>query len=240
MKVLILIPVFKRPEVLEIMLNGMDRFIGSVSWEIMPVFILSPDDPDVETSEKLIKQHGWKRIYYKNLPVSNKINAGIEYVVRKYHFDYLMNFGSDDLIHPDIESLYEPYLRQKFKFFGINTLYFYELGTKRSIFFDTYNTNGSIGAGRMIHYSILHDFVQQCYPLYEPGLDSGMDCSSALMIKRVMNQIDVIIDSGRFPYIVDIKTNTNINHMMHIESRRANILPVESEYLTKYHPILNR
>ena len=131
-----------------------------------------------------------------------------------------MNFGSDDLIHPHIEVLYDPYLKQNCKLFGINTLYFIELSSKKTIFFDTYATHGSIGAGRMIHRSIIEQFDRDMYPIYEPGLDCGLDTSSAMTIKRVMQIPDVIVDSGKFPYIVDLKTTTNINQFFELESRR--------------------
>jgi len=176
----------------------------------------------------------YKCIYYPNLPVSDKMNAGIAYVHKHYEYDYLMNFGSDDLIHPDIEELYKPYFNKQFKLFGINTLYFHDLATGDTIFFDTYNTNGSIGAGRMIHRSVIDWFVFETIPLYEHGLNCGLDTSSAMNIKRNLHLYDVIIDSGEFPYIVDIKTDTNINLYEHVASRERNCKPVYKSVITKH------
>lgn len=238
MKILTLIPVFKRPEVLKICLDGLKSFAKSVTWDFEAVFVLSPDDPDFKTNQKMVKKYGYKAVYFPNLPVANKMNAGIFWAVKNLKFDYLMNLGSDDLVHLEIETLYRPYFEKNHRFFGINSLYFYELKTQKTMFFHTYNTNGSIGAGRMIHYSILKSFYDQAYPIYEPGVNAGLDGSSAMSIKRVMNEIDVIIDSGTFPYVVDIKTNTNINHMIHLETRKQNIVYCNSDFLQKFYSVI--
>lgn len=238
MKILILIPVYKRPEVLEICLENLKRFIKAVKWRIEVVLLLSPEDHYLAENEKLVRKYGHTAIYFKNLPVSDKINAGIEWVMKHKKFEYLMNFGSDDLIHPQIEQLYKPYFDSKYRFFGINTLFFYELATRKTIFFNTYNFNGAIGAARMIHYSILKRFTDDQFPLYEPGLDCGLDTSSAMQIKRNLNEFEIIIDSGEFPYIVDIKTPTNINQLMHIEQRTKSVKYFPDNHLKQFYEII--
>ena len=239
MKILILIPVYKRPEVFRLCLKNLKWFIDSVkTWRIEVVCLLSPDDKDLKKNETLVEIYGFNRIYYKNLPVSDKLNAGIQYAWDHFEFDYLMNFGSDDLIHPHIEVLYDPYLKQNCKLFGINTLYFIELSSKKTIFFDTYATHGSIGAGRMIHRSIIEQFDRDMYPIYEPGLDCGLDTSSAMTIKRVMQIPDVIVDSGKFPYIVDLKTTTNINQFFELESHRECITESSYKYIKQHYTVL--
>lgn len=235
-KVLIVIPVYKRPEVLQLCLIGLKKLREMVkSWVIAPVFILSPEDEHMKTNEKLVKSAGFKVVYFKNLPVSDKLNAGIRYCWEHYDFDYLMNLGSDDLIHPQIEQLYAPYLEKNVHFFGINTLYFWDFNNEKVIYFDTYNTNGSIGAARMIHKSIIDWFMVNEFPLYEPGINSGMDCNSAMNIKRNMGEVDVIVESGKFPYVVDVKTDTNINHMMYIEARERNITPSDLSFIKQHY-----
>lgn len=236
-RIISLVPVYKRPEVLEIVCKNLHEFNKRVkSWYFKPVFLLSPEDVYLRQNQKIVKRYGWKAIYFKNLPVSDKINAGIEYIYSYYSFDYLMNFGSDDLIHPNIEALYAPFLEKKVPLFGINTLYFVDMETKRTIFFDTYNTNGSIGAGRMIHRDVIRWFIENQYPLYDPGLDSGLDTSSAMNIKRNLNIVDVIVDSGEFPYVVDLKTNTNINHMMYLLERTRNYTDSTYELVSNHYP----
>jgi glycosyltransferase involved in cell wall biosynthesis len=238
-KVLILIPVYKRPEVFAICAKSLLWFKTKVkSWQIEVVCVLSPEDKYLKENEKTAKKYGFKAVYYKNLPVSDKMNAALEYIATHLEFDYLMNFGSDDLIHPDIEMLYEPYLKQKCRLFGVNTLYFTELCSKKTIHFDTYATHGSIGAGRMIHCSILEHFHRDQYPMYEPGLDCGLDTSSAMTIKRVLQIPDVVIESGKYPYIVDIKTTTNINQFFEIESRKECITESNYQYLKQFYPVL--
>lgn len=237
MKVLILLPIYKRPEVLRICLDNMKWFISSVSWEVQVVCLLSPEDAHLKENQKIVRRHGFKDIYFRNKPVGEKMNAGINYIMQHYTFDYLMNFGSDDLIHPNIEQLYQPNIDKKAKMFGINKLYFHELETGKTIFFYNYNYVGSIGAGRMIAYSIVKEFYDQVYPLYEPAINCGLDTSSAMSIKRMGDYIDLVVEAGEFPYIVDIKTNTNINLMMHIETRAASITQVDSKFIHKFYKI---
>lgn len=237
MKVVILIPVYKRPEVLKLCLKSLALFIQRVSWEIQVVCLLSPEDKYLKENEKRVKSHGFKAIYFKNLPVSDKMNAGIAWIYKNLRFDYLMNFGSDDLIHPKIEALYEPFVQKTTPLFGVNSLYFHELNEKKTLFFHTYNFTGSIGAGRMIHFSVIDRIMKEKVPIYEPGLDSGLDTSSAMMIKRMTGVVDVGIECGTFPYIVDIKTTTNINPMFVIEIRAKNITEVDNKFLKKYYDV---
>ena len=237
MNILIFIPVYKRPEVLRICLNNLTRFSSAVSWDVEVVCLLSPEDKYLKQNQNTVKRHGFKAIYYPNIPVSDKMNAGIQWIMNHCEFDYMMNFGSDDLIHPDIEVLYEPFIKAKHQMFGINTLYFYELSTKRTCYFCNYNYVGSIGAGRMIHYDILKWFAGQSYPVYEPGLNRGLDTSSAMTIKRLLNRVDVVAPAGKFPYIVDIKTDTNINTMFEIGERSDCITECKTDYLNQYYDI---
>ena len=238
MKIITLIPIYKRPEITEISLRNLRKFADTVAdWNLTAVCILSPEDIHLKENEKKVKRYGFKAIYYRNLPVSDKINAGIQYIVSNYYFDYLMNFGSDDLIHPEIATLYAPYFANKVQFFGINALYFKDMTTGKTIYFNTYNTNGSIGAGRMIHRSIIFQIIGEAMTVYEKRLDCGMDTSSAMMIKRLTGGVDVIVDSGEFPYIADLKTTTNINLFMHLETRERNIKEVDPTFLNQYFDI---
>lgn len=238
MKILILIPIYKRPEVLKICLKGLEWFISKVSWSVEVVCILSPEDRYITENQKLIKKYKFTAVYFKNEPVTDKINAGIAWVIRYRDFDYLMNFGSDDLIHPQIEQLYAAEIKKQTKFFGINMLYFYELQTKKTIFFYNYNYCGSIGAGRMIHRSVLDRFSGQGIPLYEPGINQGMDTCSAMSIKRITGIVDIILNPSTFPYIVDIKTTTNVNLMQEIEQRTQYVVPCDNDFLKSYFPVL--
>jgi hypothetical protein len=236
MTILTLIPLYKRPQITAICMKNLHRFASLVpEWNLKVVCILSPEDTDMKQNERIVKKYGFKAIYYKNLPVADKLNAGIQYVHDHYDFDYLMNFGSDDLIHPAISDLYRPYFDKGIRFFGINSLYFKDMNTGKTIYFNTYNTNGSIGAGRMIHREIINQFVREAMPLCEPGLDCGLDTSSSMSIKRLTKDVDVIIESGEFPFIVDLKTDTNINHFMYLECRERNIKQVSTNFLNQFY-----
>ena len=240
-KIAVVIPCWKRPEVLELCLKNLAWFSNQVqTWEITPLLVLSPEDPDLKSIEKIAKRYGIKAVYYPNLPISAKLNAGIHYALKHYDFDYMMNFGSDDLIHPRIEALFAPHFKAKTLFFGVNNLWFYDLTDKTAWHFRTYNDIKAIGAGRMIHRSILESFINhRRYPVYPNDIDHGMDTASSNNIWQYLKIKDVVIDSGDFPYIVDVKTNTNINHMIYIKSHQDRLKQMSaSELRTIYKHVL--
>jgi len=238
-KILILIPLWKRPEVFQICAQNLDFFIQHpklrMAWDVTVLCIISPEDPDITALNNYCTWYNFKTCYYRNYPTGEKINAGINFALDKeIPFDYLMNFGSDDLIHANIVDLYKPLIQKDIKFFGINNLYFHELNTKKTFHFHTYNDLKSIGAGRFIHRSMLEQFRLKKVELYTWDICMGMDSNSAYNILKYLAVTDVVVDAGKFPYIVDIKTNTNINHITAIESRAELINYVDNDYLKTY------
>lgn len=247
-KILILIPCWKRPDITQIVFENLSMFKNSAEWDVKVLTILSPGDPFLSEIENQVQEFGFDICYFKNLPVGNKLNAGINFALKKFDFDYLMNFGSDDLIHPQIVKLYENHIKEKVKFFGINNLYFYDLRSSkltqdpvertRCFFYHTYNDCKSIGAGRMIHRAVLEDMIKVHYDVYSFDCSQGMDGNSAGRIKFALEIEDTVIDAFYFPYIVDIKTDTNINHILNIDTihRKSQIIYVKNSFLQYFYP----
>lgn len=236
-KIMTVIPCWKRPDILKLCLQNLQWFAREVkTWDVTTLLVVSPDDPDRKAIEKIARTFGVKVVYYTNLPVSAKLNAGIHYALKHYEWDYLMNFGSDDLIHPKIEDLYAPLFKQNALFFGVNNLWFYDCSDRSAWHFKTYNDIKAIGAGRMIHRSIVESFIEvKRYPLYPNDIDRGMDTASSNMIWQYLKMKDTVIQSGDFPYIVDVKTNTNINHMIYIKSIKDRIRPMDVNVLRTHY-----
>lgn len=234
-KIAVVIPVWKRPDVLALCLQNLAWFSNQVkTWEVHPLLVASPEDPDLKKIQKVAKLYGIQVVYYLNQPISAKLNAGIHYALKHMEFDYLMNFGSDDLIHPDIETLFAPLFKANTLFFGVNNLWFYDLTDRSAWHFNTYNDIKAIGAGRMIHRSIVQSFIDvKRYPVYPNDIDRGMDTASSNNIWQHLKVKDIVINSGEFPYIVDLKTNTNINHMIYLKSITDRIKPAEAKELRR-------
>jgi hypothetical protein len=126
-----------------------------------------------------------------------------------YDYEYIMNFGSDDLLHSDAIDLYLPYLTMKVPLFGLKSLWFYEFD-KLPFFFSYYNQDHIVGAGRMIHRTVIDKVKQRFGCMYEPDIKRGMDTMSAARMKEC-GFVQTLVESGRLPLLVDIKSTININ-----------------------------
>jgi hypothetical protein len=120
-----------------------------------------------------------------------------------------MNFGSDDLIHPAIINLYLPLMYANTPLIGISALYFLTKG-QLPVYFFYYNNPHVIGAGRLIHRIVIKKVIDKFGSLYDPDICRGMDTMSARRMKQC-GFVETSAYRGTFPYIVDIKSDVNIN-----------------------------
>lgn len=239
LKVLILVPCWGRPQITEVTLHNLSLFKKEVSkqWKVQILVVLSPEDVHVQELIKYVDKYEFKKVFFQNYPIGNKINAGVNYAMEYFDFDYLMNFGSDDLIHSSIVKLYEQPLVDKALFFGVNNLYFYEWITGETFHFHTYNDAKAIGAGRMISRHILEILRYKEEDLYAPECCMGLDGNSARNLKHSLGIKETVIDADFFPFIVDIKSDTNINIMMRVVTGRQHLITnVPTDYLHSYYP----
>ena len=92
--------------------------------------IVSPEDQDYDQLLTICKQSGFGVCEYSNKRLGEKINAGIS-VCKDY--DYLMNWGSDNLMDADLFKLYKPYIDKGVKLFGIGDCTIYNALTKEAV-----------------------------------------------------------------------------------------------------------
>lgn len=235
-KIVIIIPLWKRPDVFRICAENLLWFINNSPHDLQVLTVISPEDPHVDDLFEITTRFGFESIYAKNIPVSNKLNTGIKYCYDNYDFDYIMNMGSDDLIHPKIFELYEKPISLKKNFFGINNLYFYNSKTEEAIHYHTYNNLRAIGAGRMISRHVIKQFLFKHKSIYESGVNRGLDGNSAYRIIGLLHIRDLVIDSDRFPYVVDIKSKENINHFDPLRKLTNRITYVKKAVITEVYP----
>jgi len=221
----IVIPCWKRSEILKLTMQQLNNFIRYASDKVIirVFYIFSPEDPELDNHLENLKlcTHDLVVMFLKNELLGYKLNQGV-LIASKFNFDYLMNFGSDDLIHEKLIDIYMPFIEMDVQLFGLNSVWFYENG-QDPVYFNTYNGKYLVGAGRMIHFRTVNKVIKQYGGLYPDEINKGMDTASA---KRIINcGIDpVSIKTDDFPYIVDVKSDVNINSFELIRSiNRAHI-----------------
>jgi hypothetical protein len=242
-KVVIIIPCWKRAEVAGLVFKQFDVLFETTKSKIdlMVIYIFSLSDPELKELINHYKSSNHPRdyIYSANARLGQKINDGIDYASR-YQYDYIMNSGSDDLIHPNIIDLYLPFINDKVLIFGLNKLYFHKQG-EHPIFFSYYNTPHVIGAGRMIHKKVIQSVLKQYPGLYAPDINRGMDTMSAKRMHEFGFE-QTVIDPGEFPMIVDIKSDVNINsfeELLYCNNSLRRVAKCSIDILTKEFELLN-
>ena len=243
-KIAMIIPCWGRAEVFDLVCAQLDVFHSETQDKIdlIVLYIFSPEDSELQELELIYHDanHTRDRIYSKNSQLGKKLNDGIEYASR-FEYDYIMNMGSDDLIHPGLIDLYLPFMKAQVPIIGISSLYFL---TKNEdpIFFFYYNSPHVIGAARMIHISVVQRVNLIKGSVYSVDIRRNMDTNSARrMYECGYNQKSIY--KGDFPYIIDIKSDVNINSFQHITREvnhdryrrvKATILKREFEVLKSF------
>jgi glycosyltransferase involved in cell wall biosynthesis len=237
----VIIPCWQRARVLEAVSDQLDKFVrqNKEKATIVVVFIFSKEDPELKELKNIYSRAAYPKVVLTepNLLLGAKLNTGIQYAF-ELNFDYVMNMGSDDLLHPALIDLYMPYIEEEVPFFGVNKLYFYNTEGE-TIFFDYYNRPHIVGAGRMIHKSVLKRVFDAYQCLYDPDVCKAMDGHSSVKITSLGYEV-TILDPGQFPFIVDIKTDTNINSFDKILNSRNSegIHKVANNIITSVYPEL--
>lgn len=197
MKIIALIPVWHRFELLKMAVESLLQVK-----EIEPILIISPG----EFPEIISYAYQFRHVWAINKPIGAKLNTGI-IAIRNLEYDYLMNWGSDDILNKELFDLYTASYFNKFPFFGLSGCHIYNSLDNSVYYWDIKGVGYSIGAGRMIHKEI---FRRLGSPIYQPSFNSGLDSCSSDLIQHVLGIKQVIIKS-EYPYILDIKTDENIS-----------------------------
>ena len=176
---------------------------------LQPLFLLSPEDPDVNTINKLTEKHN--RFYYDNEPLGRKKNAGLTYALN-YEWDYYMDMGSDDVWTDMLWKLYEPFFEDRVPYFGINNTYQYDWMNDRASFIPGWHRNihnqdevTALGVGRCI----IRELVEKAHRakddrgntgLWREKWGRGMDGISDYKIQKQGYKAEVI-DVQRMPVV---------------------------------------
>ncbi len=241
-KIAIVIPCWKRSLILSYVFRQFDLFYKSVcdQFDIIVIYVFSENDPELKKIlfHYMKSEHPRDYIYSSNELLGQKLNDGIRHAML-YKFDYMMNCGSDDFIHPNIMKLYNKMIAKNEKLFGINRLYFYK-DNEDPLFFSGYNKPYVVGAGRMIHKDVIEHVLNVYGGIYRPDIHRGMDTMSSKRMHEI-GYIEKTINPGKFPYVIDIKSNVNINSFDKITNSRGDkriIATADRHFLNRHFKIL--
>lgn len=114
MRILIFIPVWKRPEITEICFQGVSRLRDyNPRYEIDCLAVVSE-----KSMIGLCKKYKIQHTFFDNNPLGAKKNHGLNVALKK-DFDYLMELNSDDIIKGELLDIYYPYFEKKVPMIGI-------------------------------------------------------------------------------------------------------------------------
>jgi hypothetical protein len=99
-RILILIPVWKRPEITELCFSGLDR-LRKHRPDLTVLTIISEED-----YEARCKAHNIAYTFFENSPLGRKKNHGLNEAL-KLEWDYLIEINSDDLIKNELLDIYD-------------------------------------------------------------------------------------------------------------------------------------
>lgn len=196
MKIRILIPLWKRPEVTRFCFEGIKTLQRESKHEIGITCVLS--EPEFI---EMCGEFGFNWTFSENLPLGQKMNNGVKWTL-KFKFDYLMIMNSDDVIRTElIDKYYDPFFESLNPYFGIDKVTYVNWSTKEAREFQ-YEFS-VLGIGKCIR----RDVVEKG-DLYDPKLNKGLDD----------HMMDRMIGLGFYPTFVkydgqlamDFKSEVNI------------------------------
>jgi hypothetical protein len=232
-KILIYIPIWHRSKLFETVAASLRTQTDRLKhYEVTVLCCISPEDSDVSKLNLICERHHFYVINHSNDYMGAKMNAGMSASL-SFDYDYLMNFGSDDLIHRKLFDLYVPYTSINLPFFGIRSLYFFDVTTKKAIFY-SYRKPTCIGAGRMIHRSVVEAIIKSGHTIYTPERQKALDWNSKVNIEQLTGIRDTVINVDDFPYLVDMKSDTNINSYQSLFTHGMHVAPASVNFAVHY------
>lgn len=246
-KISIVVPLWGRPEVFRLVARQLVNCHTpwwEAGYEVKFVFIVSPEDRHkeslLELCEKVADCVGGRFCEISecsNEFLGAKHNYAFELATQS-NPDYVMNLGSDDLLHPAILDFYKPMMDINWPIFGLKGCYFYSPAEAAFYFRYADDNPHALGAGRMISRDALKHMQQHNIPLYRPTAQRGLDTISAIALMQ-QDFHQQVLEPGEFPFIVDIKSDVSITSIERLLRAEQNtMIPIHRRYLHSNFPCL--
>lgn len=208
MKIQVVIPLWKRPEVTKFCFDELKKLIAETKHELKILCVLSEGE-----YIPVCDEYGFNWIYADNSPLGRKINKGIKRALESKWWEYLMMMNSDDVIKSElIDKYYDPFFESKEKFFGVNRVTYVNFYTKEAR--DFKYEYSVLGIGKCVRRDVVEQLGGDLYP---PDLNRCLDD----------NLLDRLLKLKAFPRMVqydgmlamDFKSDTNIWPWDHFKNK---------------------
>lgn len=168
MKIQIVIPLWKRPEVTRFCFDHLKTMISESSHEMNVLCVISEHE-----YINICEKYGFEWVASPNNPVGGKINNGITRALQ-FEWDYLMMMNSDNVIKSElIEKYYRPFFETNERFFGISKVTYVKFGTEEA---REYEYGFSIlGIGKCIRRDVVEMAFKNLGELYRTELNKCLD-----------------------------------------------------------------
>jgi hypothetical protein len=199
LKIQIVIPLWKRPEVTKFCFAELKKLIAASKHEISVLCVIS----EIEYIN-ICKGFGFNWVAAPNNPLGSKINKGIKRALQLSNFDYLMMMNSDDVIKVDlIDRYYDPFFESKEKFFGISKVTYVNFYTQEAReFCYEYSV---LGIGKCIRRDVVEDMKGE---LYRHELNKCLDDTMMDNLMRIKVFPRMVRYEGMLA--MDFKSDVNI------------------------------
>ena len=213
-KITALMPLWGRPRIAQLAINCLPSWVHSV------VFVASREDPHyadlLYTSHKATPHHIHSVAFLEapNHPLGAKHNVGVEAILEEYNSDYLINIGSDNIIHESLLAAYFDKLGGVWPtnaMIGASSCDWYEPSSKRAAAINYGDVPVIMGAGRLVHRDIL---IRCDGELYTPTAERALDTVSQFNAFKLSDIRTYKLD---LPHMVlDIKSVSNLNQFQQL------------------------
>jgi hypothetical protein len=217
-KLAIVTSIWKRPEVVELFVKGVDNLrLNCSEFDIQVIVSGSIQDDENITAkgyefDDLLNESKefFKYIEIPNEPLAAKVNA-TTYACRNLNVHYVLCMGSDDIISPELLNEYAKHMRKGIDFIGVTDCYFYDTVSKKALYWggyrETYRKGHTCGAFRALSARLL---AQWDWMPWENKDSNGLDRSMQDKLKITPHTFYSFSMKERGLFGVDIKSSTNM------------------------------
>lgn len=207
MRIQVVIPLWKRPDVTEFCFGELRKMIAESKHEYRVLCVISESE-----YIPVCDSHGFNWIYADNNPLGEKINKGLRRAL-EFKWDYLMMMNSDDVIKARlIDEYYDPFFEKGEKFFGISKVTYVNFQTSEA---REYKYEYSIlGIGKCIRRDVVEQLKGN---LYRPDLNKCLDDTMMDNLSKIKVFPRMVQYKGQLA--MDFKSEVNIWPWEHFKTR---------------------
>lgn len=200
MKFLVLVPVWKRYNVLELFANGLEA-LKEKGYALEVLAVGSCVEDSVVCRDLGFEYY----VNHRNI-LGEKLNKALK-VAKRIDFDAMLMLGSDDTLNSDVLDFYIESFNNGYKFVGFLDCYFYDLEKRNMIKWNGYRGERQgepIGAWRCFRRDLIEELNWELWDNQHHSIDYTMWSK----IKKRSDLLKAKLSGNQF--ICDLKTSDNV------------------------------